>query len=281
MPALKDYILALVIGLAWGSSYALSKLALYYSSPFVLTEFRVAVGTIFLIILTRSVKITRHEIISGILNIGAFLILLNLGIEFSPNPSLAAVFVYTEPIFALILARIFLNQRTTILQTFGIVLAFIGVVIASGLGGFGYGDIFALIGGFIWAVGTVYFNIHLAGSDPLKENASMNLISAIFALPFISLQPRLILSLMGVFYLVLVALIAQVLGFWIWFRTVKSLGAVLASSFGLLVPAFSYLFTFLILDEIPTLFQITGSIITLVGVFLTYVEKIVKTSRAP
>lgn len=280
MPTLKDYMFAILIGVAWGSSYALSKLALLYSSPMVLTEFRLIIGTLFLYLLIRKrLSISKHDVISGIMNIGGFLILLNLGIALSKNPSLAAVFIYTEPIFALILARVFLGEKTTTLQTIGITLAFIGIIIASGLGDFSYGDIISLAGGFLWAVGTIYYNKYLGNNNTIEENTKMNLVSALFVLPFISLQLHFMISLISIFYLVLVALIAQVLGFWLWFRSVKSLGPVMASTFGLLVPVFSYLFTFLILGEIPTFVQIIGSAITLTGIFFTYIEKIIKIKR--
>jgi EamA-like transporter family. len=46
---LRGYLAIFGVLIAWGSSYSLSKIALAYMSPFVLTMFRFVVGALVLI----------------------------------------------------------------------------------------------------------------------------------------------------------------------------------------------------------------------------------------
>ncbi|WP_243677840.1 EamA family transporter [Vulcanisaeta distributa] len=66
-----------------------------------------------------------------------------------------------------------------------------------------------------------------------------------------------------------VALVAQVMGFLLWFLGVRDLGPVTASSISILVPASAYLFALLILGKVPTEMEVIGSAITLTGVLIS------------
>ncbi|TRM97607.1 transporter, partial [Sulfolobus sp. E1] len=83
-------------------------------------------------------------------------------------------------------------------------------------------------------------------------------------------------NLFSLILLVILALLAQVMGFYFWFNGVKELGSIYASSGALLVPVMAYVLSFLILKVIPTPVQIIGSIITLIGVYLTISSRIVR-----
>ncbi|MEM4096983.1 MAG: EamA family transporter [Metallosphaera sp.] len=48
------------------------------------------------------------------------------------------------------------------------------------------------------------------------------------------------------------------------------MGPIKASTFVLLVPVSSYFFSYLILNEVPTISEVVGSAVTLLGVFLTF-----------
>lgn len=69
---------------------------------------------------------------------------------------------------------------------------------------------------------------------------------------------------------IVVALVAQVVGFLLWFLGVKDLGPpVTASSMSILVPASAYLFALLILGKVPTEMEVIGSAVTLIGVLVS------------
>ncbi|WP_238027184.1 DMT family transporter [Metallosphaera javensis (ex Hofmann et al. 2022)] len=273
MPS-KQYLGLILLIIFWGSAFPIIKLALEFMSPFMIALIRVTVGGTLLFLFVRKLAYGVKESISALLNIGIFLILLNLGIQYSANPGLASTLIYTQPVFVLILSRLVLKERINLLQALGIVLAFTGVIASVGIGNFDLGSIIALLGGLTWAVGTIYYRIYLRDRDVLALNAYMSLFSGLFIAPVSLLEPRISPSLEGIGLTLLVSVTAQALGFILWFNAVKSIGPVKASTVVLLVPVSSYLFSYLLLGELPTLEEAVGSAITLLGVFLTFIPGI-------
>ncbi|BCS92397.1 DMT family transporter [Metallosphaera javensis (ex Sakai et al. 2022)] len=273
MPS-KQYLGLILLIIFWGSAFPIIKLALEFMSPFMIALIRVTVGGTLLFLFVRKLAYGVKESISALLNIGIFLILLNLGIQYSANPGLASTLIYTQPVFVLILSRLVLKERINPLQALGIVLAFTGVIASVGIGNFDLGSIIALLGGLTWAVGTIYYRIYLRDRDVLALNAYMSLFSGLFIAPVSLLEPRISPSLEGIGLTLLVSVTAQALGFILWFNAVKFIGPVKASTVVLLVPVSSYLFSYLLLGELPTLEEAVGSAITLLGVFLTFIPGI-------
>ncbi|WP_054856677.1 DMT family transporter [Vulcanisaeta sp. JCM 16159] len=266
---LRGYLAMIGVLIVWGSSYSISKMAMHYMSPFVLTMYRFVFGGLVLLLIGRGLTISRKYVINALLNGALFVVFLNLAIEYSLNPALVSVLVYTQPIFVLILSIILYGERPTMLQVIGIILAFIGLLIAVGVYNFDIGDAIAILGGFIWALGTHYYRRNLAKENLIRLNASMAVISALIASPTLLINPYMALSLDAIAWGILVALVAQVAGFLLWFLGVKDLGPVTASSISILVPASAYLFALLILGKAPTEMEVIGSAITLTGVLIS------------
>ncbi|QKR01068.1 EamA family transporter [Metallosphaera tengchongensis] len=258
----------------WGSAFPLIKIILDFMSPFLIALIRVLVGGTVLLLVSRRFIYGVKESISAILNIGLFLILLNLGIEFSPNPGLASTLIYTQPIFVLILSRVILKEKINLLQAMGILTAFLGIFASVGGGGFDLGSLISLGGGLTWALGTIYYRVNLRDRDVLALNSYMSLFSSLIIFPVSLLNFKIEWNAEGIGLALLVSITAQALGFILWFSTVRSIGPVKASSAVLLVPVSSYLFSYLLLGEIPSVIEIIGSAVTLTGVFLTFLPGI-------
>lgn len=266
---LRGYLAMLGVLAAWGSSYSISKVAMYYMSPFVLTMYRFGFGGLLLYLIGRGLVINRRYVINALLNGALFVVFLNLAIKYSSNPALVSVLVYTQPIFVLILSIALYGEKPTALQVVGIIIAFSGLLIAVGVYSFDIGDAIAILGGFIWALGTHYYRRNLVHEDLIRLNASMAVISALIAAPTLIINPHMELTLNAVAWGIIVALVAQVMGFLLWFLGVKDLGPVTASSISILVPASAYLFALLILGKVPTEMEVIGSAITLTGVLIS------------
>jgi len=270
---LRGYLAMLGVLIAWGLSYSLTKIALAYMSPFVLTLFRFLVGALVLSIIGGGITSGWKPLMNALLNGALFVVLLNLAIEYSVNPALVSVLIYTQPIFVLLLAIILYNEKPTVLQIVGVVVAFTGLLITVGVYNFDIGDAMAILGGFVWAIGTYYYRRNLARENLVRLNAALSLYSAIIALPTLALNPYFQLSLMAFTWGIVVAFIAQVVGFLLWFLGVRDLGPVVASSLSILVPVFAFLFAYLILGRVPTPMEALGSAITLIGVLLSQLRR--------
>ncbi|GAB6947168.1 DMT family transporter [Vulcanisaeta sp. JCM 16161] len=266
---LRGYLAMLGVLIAWGSSYSISKVAMYYMSPFVLTMYRFGFGGLLLFLIGRGLVINRRYVINALLNGALFVVFLNLAIKYSSNPALVSVLVYTQPIFVLILSIALYGEKPTALQVVGIIMAFSGLLIAVGVYSFDIGDAIAILSGFIWALGTHYYRRKLIHEDLIRLNASMAVISALIAAPTLIINPHMKLTLNAIAWGIIVALVAQVMGFLLWFLGVKDLGPVTASSISILVPASAYLFALLILGKVPTEMEVIGSAITLAGVLIS------------
>jgi drug/metabolite transporter (DMT)-like permease len=264
--------------LVWSSAYPLIKIALDYVSPIVLAVIRLVTGGIILTVYGRGLSYGKKEMIGGLINVALFMLFLNFGVMLSVNPALSATLIYTQPIFLVILSAVFLSKKPSVLQLLGIIIAISGAIYSAGITGFNLGSIISLIGGLMWAIGTLYYQVFLIEKDVIKLNSFMALFSALFLLPFTPINFYFKFTISGILVAVIIGITAQAIGFIAWFNSIKQLGSFLSSSLSLLVPAMSYLFSFIMLDEVPTFQQLLGSAIVLLGVFLTIISQ--KISRA-
>lgn len=258
------------LAIVWGVSYPLTKLVSYYSSPMLISFVRILVGFIFFYALARGLSVGVKQFINGLLNFAGLLTLLNLGVYLSPNPGLIAVMIYTQPIFIVIIEA-FLGSKVKMGEVIGVILGVLGITI-SAFFAFNIGLLVGLLGGLVWAGGTVYYRRFLVNEDLRKLNAFMSLSS----LPVMALITPIgfyfNISLYGIALLLILALLAQVGGFYFWFNAVKDLGSIRAGAGSLLVPVFAYIFSYIFFGQIPTVLEIVGSVVTLVGVYITMVS---------
>ncbi|MDT7872798.1 MAG: DMT family transporter [Sulfolobaceae archaeon] len=264
--------------LVWSSAYPLIKIALDYVSPIVLAVIRLVTGGIILTVYGRGLSYGKKEMIGGLINVALFMLFLNFGVMLSVNPALSATLIYTQPIFLVILSAVFLSKKPSVLQLLGVIIAISGAIYSAGITGFNLGSIISLIGGLMWAIGTLYYQVFLIEKDVIKLNSFMALFSALFLLPFTPINFYFKFTISGILVAVIIGITAQAIGFIAWFNSIKQLGSFLSSSLSLLVPAMSYLFSFIMLDEVPTFQQLLGSAIVLLGVFLTIISQ--KISRS-
>ncbi|BAB65044.1 DMT family transporter [Sulfurisphaera tokodaii] len=255
------------VAIVWGLSYPLTKLVSEYSSPMIISVARVAVGFIFFYSLSRSLSIGVKQFINGLLNFVGLLTFLNLGVYFSRNPGLVAVMIYTQPLFILVIEYI-LGTRIKTKGTIGIILGVIGITAAAFVS-FDLGLLFGLLGGLVWAIGTVYYRRNLLKEDIVRLNASMALTSLPILLVLTPIDFHFTFTLTAISLIIILALIAQVGGFFFWFNAVKYLGSIKAGTGSLLVPVMAYVLSYAFFRTIPTPIEIIGSAITLIGVYLT------------
>ncbi|WP_201779477.1 DMT family transporter [Acidiplasma cupricumulans] len=170
------FLIPLVV--IWGFTYPFTKEISVYVSPLIISCSRIGISTIFFLFMARGYVFGKKEMIAGLLNIFAFLTLLNLGISESNNPGLASVMIYTQPIFVIIFEML-LGYRPARRIILGIIIAFAGVSLSITSVKFDIGIIIALIAAIFWAGGTVFYSRNLKNANVLKLNAfyGLNIIS--------------------------------------------------------------------------------------------------------
>ncbi|MEM3203945.1 MAG: DMT family transporter [Saccharolobus sp.] len=254
------------LSIFWGLSFPLTKLVTHSVSPIIVGLVRVIVASVFFYLLSRGFSFGVKQVINALLNSAIFLIFLNLGVALSPNPGLVAIMVYTQPIFVLIIEWL-TGSKVKIKGTIGVVLGVVGVISSVTLS-FNLGIIMGLLAGISWAGGTVYYSRNLVKEDIVKLNAFMSAISIPFLALITPIDYYFNINPLSIALLIIIAILAQILGFYFWFNGVRELGSIYASVGSLLVPVMAYILSYIILGVVPTFSQIIGSIITLVGVYL-------------
>ena len=267
---MKKYLPILGVILVWSSAYPLIKIALAYMSPILLAIIRLIVGGALLAIYARGFVYGVKEFVSAILNVALFMVLLNFGVMLSPNPALSATLIYTQPVFIVILSYFVFKEKVNLAKIIGVIIAIAGSIYASGDLNVNLGALISIIGGFVWALGTIFYRKFLINEDVAKLNSFMALVSVPILFLFLPFHFYFNPSFEGILMAVIIGITAQALGFIFWFTSVKNLGSFRASALSLLVPPLSYFFSYLILGDIPTFEEILGSSLVLLGVLLTF-----------
>ncbi|MFP3306081.1 MAG: DMT family transporter [Thermocladium sp.] len=259
------YAYLAMLVLIWGTAYPLTKLASLYASPMVISLFRTTLGALLLYPIAKRLIISREMLLAGLLNIGFFLVLLNLSIMLSPNPGLSAVLVYTQPLFLAVLEPAASRRPPPLPRLLALFVGFIGILLTSS-GGFSLGSIFALLSGLSWALGTIYYAYRVRERSVITVNASMMAISIPVVAALVPLDYSLHITIESLLLLFLLALLAQVIGFLLWFKALSMIQPSLASSILLLTPVAALISSSIMLRSPLTMLDMVGASITLASV---------------
>ena len=177
-------------------------------------------------------------------------------------------------LFGLILATVMLGERPTAQRIFG------GVTIIVGLTAYGWeslttigshgvgGDLLFVTAGFFWAMfGTLLRYFRMSG---MRAVAAVGLLSIFVYAPlhalFIGYDNLLRMSLAeNLLQMVVQGLLAGVLPIYLFARAVILLGAGRAATFPALVPGFGVIIGYLALGVVPSIAQLIGLVIVVIG----------------
>ncbi len=277
-----EYLLLAALATLWGSSYLLIKLALTSIPPITLMAIRVTLAAAFLLLvmrwrgerLPRDAQSLRELFVQSLLNSSLAWLVLAWGQQYLDS-GLAGVLNSTSPLFVFLL-----TLRTTPRSTArvaGVVLGFVGVVLVIGWAALGSATLHSvlpqaavLFGAFLYACAALNGK-RLAQLSPLATAAGTMLWASACLLPlslFVdqpwTIQPKVssvIASLTLAFACTGVALI-------IYFRLIKTLGAMGVASQSYLRAGISVLLGLAILGEQPSATVLVGLVVIILGVVL-------------
>ena len=133
----KDWLIFLLLGGIWSSSFLWIKIAVQEIGPITLVAFRVLFGLLFgvAVVLIGRVKLPRRWsewmplMVLGIINVAIPFFLISWG-EQSINSAVAAILDATVPLFAIVIAHLGLHDdKITLPKVAGLLLGFLGVVV--------------------------------------------------------------------------------------------------------------------------------------------------------
>ena len=263
-----DWAMLIALSILWGLSYFLIEIALEGLPVLVIVSLRIALAAVVLwgFVLVARAEVPREPrtwlafLVMGLLNNIAPFTLIVWG-QTEITSSLASILNATTPIFAVIVAAVFLNDEPpTSNKIIGVVIGFLGVIFMIGpeaIGQVGNAVLpqLAVIGAALsYALAGVFGRrFHRLGIKPVVSAAGQVTMSALLMGMFVlatsgfgavadaGTQPLLAVAFMAVF--------STAVAYIMYFRILASAGATNLTLVTFLIPVTAVLLGVLILDE--------------------------------
>ena len=280
------HLAALLTIIIWGTTFISTKILLVGFQPVEILFFRFVMGFIVLLMLSpkRLKTANRKEeltfAVAGLCGICLYYLLENIALTYT-LASNVGVIISVAPFFTAILAHLVIKSEEKLrLQFFtGFIVAMVGIVLISFNGQElelnPIGDLLAIVAALVWAFYSILTKkINSFGYPVILTTRRTFFYGILFMLPtlfFFDFQLDLsrfgeLTYLLNILYL---GLGASALCFVTWNFSVKELGAVKTSVYIYMVPVITVLTSVLILHEQVTVLASIGTILTLIGLFLS------------
>lgn len=278
---LKDLRDLFVLAAIWGSSFLFMRLAVHDFGPIALTEMRVGISAIFLLIVSAAMGRLDHfrqhwRVISigGLLSIALPFLCYSYASQTLSAGFMAIVNALT-PLFAAIVARIWLGETLTRLRIAGLIIGFGGIAIlvsdnfSVDIQGQGLAIAANIAAPLFYGIAAGYMAKYYKGLDPIACATGSVTASALFLLPFTVLTwPSEPVSGTAWASAISLALLCTGIAYIIFYRLVENIGPSKTVTVTFLVPPFGVFWGALILDEHVTLPIVLGAATVLFGTLL-------------
>ena len=238
----KDWILVILLGLCWGSSFFFVEMLLKHLSPFMIVYLRVSIASIFLIvfIIIRGTKfklslknLFNLFIMSLLNNIFPFL-LITFGQQ-TTTGGLASILNANTSFIGILLASLFLPlERLNFYRLIGVSIGVLGVIIAIGyqniiqLNHDDLGKYLILIATISYGFAGVWGKLKLQNFTPIIAATGMLTMSTIILTPYaftMHLEEIYSLNFFILKYAFVFAIICSVFAYFLYFKILESAGA--------------------------------------------------------
>lgn len=181
----------------------------------------------------------------------------------------ATALSFTSPIFTIIVAVFFLNEKLTLLRVLSVIIGFIGVliIIRPGFVSFGLGSYMVLFSTLLWSFAAIIIKKLSETETPLLIVFYMNLMMLILVAPllYVYWQDIKISDLKWLFLLGLTSNMSH-------YALAKALSLADISvimPFDFIRLIFVSIFSYILFNDITTIYDIIGSLVILIIVFYT------------
>ena len=281
--SLLTVLVYVTVALCWSGSWTAGKLGVAAVPPIELSAIRFAIAGLLMLAIARatgaSLGLARWKLllVAAFFGIFAYNALVFVGLTLGPASDGALIVPTLNPVLTVLFATV-LGERLTRNKLAGVTTATVGaiVVVVSAQTEVSsqrlLSDFLMLGGAACWSVYATLGAITTRTGSPLGVTAVASLAGAAMLFPFGFLEkgyqdvPSWPASAwLDIAYLVV---FATIVGFVLFYWAVRRFGAGLASMVSYLVPIFAITQAVFILGERPTVIEIVGGAIILVGVRL-------------
>jgi drug/metabolite transporter (DMT)-like permease len=281
---LKSSDLAELIALAalWGASFLFMRIGAGEFGPVALSAVRVIGATLFLLPILKArgqvaalKKHWRSLLVVGLTN-SALPFLCFSYAALSITAGLSSMFNAATPLFAAVIAWLWLKDRLTPSRIVGLAIGFAGVLwlawdkASFKPGGSGWAIVACLAATLCYGISASYTKRRLTGVPPLAVAAGSQLSASLcLVLPALVWWPQAMPTHTAWLAAGLLALACTGIAYVLFFRLIASVGPANAIAVTFLIPVFAVVWGWLFLDEGVTAQMVIGCVVILVGTALT------------
>jgi drug/metabolite transporter (DMT)-like permease len=286
--------LAVLTTIIWSGNYVIARGISKQVGPFSLAFFRWATASVciapFAIRKFRTerklvIKNWKYIIWSALTGVTVFNTLIYLAGHYTSAINLALIGTTSAPVFAAILAAIFLKEHIGVYRTIGMFICIIGILFLLSRGSweqfsklrFGKGDILILLSAFCFAIYNTLVRKKPAGISPLNFLFVIFVTGTIFLLPFYLYETSHSAPIAWNHNIIIIILYLgignSVISFLCWNAAILRLGASGTALFGNLIPVFSTIEAVIFLGEDFLTIHLISGILVIGGLIIANLKK--------
>lgn len=268
----------LLLSALWGGSFLFMRIAAPVLGPVWLIELRVLIAGIALLPLLlrlRSGSVIRAHLkplfLVGVLNSALPFLLLAFA-SVSLPAGYTSILNATTPLFGMVVAALWYQEKLTPERLLGLGLGFVGVVILIGWQTLSMTTtvIASIVAGLLaavaYAVAAPYAKRQLTGVSPLVTTTVSQLSAAVALFPLLPFTvPSVMPSAQVVLVVLALAILSTAFAYILYFRLIQNVGSSKALTVTYLVPAFAMVWGWLVLREPITFAMVIGCGLILLG----------------
>ena len=282
----KTWLLVILLGFIWGSSFLFTEILLNYINPVLIVFFRVSLASIILIIYVLFFTNLKFNFSKEILLTFFTMGLLNNVIPFlliayaqeTITGGLASILNANTSFFTIFLASLFLkDEKLTSYRLLGIIIGIIGVVVIVGLENlsefknFNFGIVLMLFSCLSYSFAGIFAKTKLTNIHPTISATGMLSMSTIILFPFIITyngNELININSTVLYYSCMFAFICSVLAYFLYFKILETNGAGNLLICTIIIPPSSILLNAFFINEIIKIYELIGLIIITLGLII-------------
>jgi drug/metabolite transporter (DMT)-like permease len=280
-----DLVAFVLLAALWGASFLFMRVAAPAFGPFALVEVRVAIATACLLPLLawrgRLPALRGRAFVLavvGVLNSALPFVLITYS-TLTITAGFASILNATVPMWAALVARLWLRERIRVTQWLGLAIGLGGVALlvwgridlrpAGAQWSATLAIAAALLAALSYGVAANYAKRRLAGVDTLAVATGSQLAAALALLPCAAATwPAASIGVRDWAHAIALGVACTGLAYILYFRLIDRVGALRAASVTFLIPLFGVLWGALFLNEAITLQMAAGAAVILIGTAL-------------
>jgi drug/metabolite transporter (DMT)-like permease len=271
--------------LFWGNSFIATKYALEQLNPLAIVFLRmiIAIAVLSIIAVKQkrnfSVNLKEH----GYIIVLALIATLHLGIQVEglrhTSASNTGWIIGVSPIFMVIIALTFFKEKITLIQSGGIIMAFVGLLLLVSKGHLSnislisnWGDLLVLGSTLTWAVYSLFGKKITLHYPPMMTILYTFIMMAIFISPFVLNEPTINavfhLSFVSVISILFLGIFCSGVAYVLWAHSMREMPAHKVGAFLYIQPFITFFSAWLLLGEKFTLITLVSGLIIISGVII-------------